>query len=317
MNLPTRLFFTAALALPLLAPAQNAPAAMSQRMADAFIAQHPDSIVIANRKTARWDYEQGLLLKALERVWERTGDGRYFTYIQKDLDQFVQKDGSIRTYKAEDYTLDNIATGPALLLLGQLSVPGSEKYRLAAATLRKQLAGQPRTKEGGFWHKKVYTNQMWLDGLYMAEPFYAQYSALTGDAAGFDDVAKQFALIEKHLADPKTGLLYHGYDESREQPWANKATGQSPSFWDRAMGWYAMGLVDVLDYFPENHPQRAVLVKALQRLAPVLAKYQDAKTGTWSLVMGQEARKGNYAEASGSSMFVYALAKGVRLNYLD
>jgi unsaturated rhamnogalacturonyl hydrolase len=318
MTFPTRLFLTAtSLALPLLASAQNAPAAMSQRMADAFIAQHPDSIVIGNRKTARWDYEQGLMLKALERVWERTGDGRYFTYIQKDLDQFVQKDGSIRTYKAEDYTLDNLATGPALLLLSQLSVPNAEKYMLAAATLRKQLASQPRTKEGGFWHKKVYPNQMWLDGLYMAEPFYAQYSVLTGDQAGLDDVAKQFELIEKHLLDPKTGLLRHGYDESREQKWADKATGLSPQAWDRAVGWYAMALVDVLDYLPAGNAHRAALIKDLQRLALVLTKYQDPKTGTWSIVMGQEGQKGNYAEASGSSMFVYALAKGVRLGYLD
>ncbi|WP_394351216.1 DUF4350 domain-containing protein [Hymenobacter ginkgonis] len=316
MKFPT-LLLSAALAAPLLAPAQNAPAAMSQRMADAFIAQNPDSIVIGNRKTARWDYEQGLMMKALERVWERTGDGRYFTYIQKDVDQFVQKDGTIRTYKADDFTLDNIATGPTLLLLSQVSLPGNEKYRLAAANLRKQLANQPRTKEGGFWHKKVYPNQMWLDGLYMAEPFYAEYSALTNDAAGLDDVAKQFALIEKHLADPKTGLLYHGYDESREQKWANKATGLSPNIWDRAVGWYAMALVDVLDYMPAGNAHRAELIKDLQRLAPALAKYQDAKTGTWSLVMGHETEKGNYAEASGSSMFVYALAKGVRLGYLD
>ena len=317
MAFPTRLLLAAALAAPVLAPAQRAPAAMSQRMADAFIAQHPDSIVIGNRKTARWDYEQGLMLKALERVWERTGDGRYFTYIQKDVDQFVQKDGSIRTYKADDYTLDNLATGPALLLLSQVSLPGNEKYRLAAANLRKQLASQPRTQEGGFWHKKVYPNQMWLDGLYMAEPFYAEYSALTNDAAGLDDVAKQFALIEKHLADPKTGLLYHGYDESHEQKWADKTTGRSPNVWDRAVGWYAMALVDVLDYLPAGNAHRAELTKDLQRLAPALAKYQDAKTGTWSLVMGQETQKGNYAEASGSSMFVYALAKGVRLGYLE
>ena len=320
MKQPTR-FLLPLLSLMLLAEtgsAQTAPSRpYSQRMADAFISWSPDSIVIGNRKSARWDYEQGLMLKALERVWQRTGDGRYFTYIQKDVDQFVQKDGSIRTYKADEYQLDNITTGHALLLLSQLSLPGNDKYVKAAQLLHKQLETQPRTKEGGFWHKKTYPNQMWLDGLYMAEPFYAEYSRIFNQPAGLDDVARQFALIEKHLVDPKTGLLYHGYDESREQPWANKATGQSPSFWDRAMGWYAMGLVDVLDYFPANHPQRPMLIKALQRLAPALAKYQDPKTGTWSLVMGQEARKGNYAEASGSSMFVYALAKGARLGYLD
>ncbi|HEX8506931.1 MAG TPA: DUF4350 domain-containing protein, partial [Hymenobacter sp.] len=265
------------------------------------------------------DYEQGLMMKALERVWQRTGDAKYYTYIKKDLDQFVRPDGSIRTYKLEDYNLDNLTTGHALLMMSQLSLPsnGNEKYAKAAQLLRKQLDGQPRTKSGGFWHKKIYPNQMWLDGLYMAEPFYAEYSKTFNQPAGFDDVAKQFALIEKNLVDPKTGLLYHGYDESREQQWANKTTGQSLNFWDRGIGWYSMALVDVLDYFPADHPQRPALVKALQRLAPVLAKYQDSKTGTWSLVMAQEARKGNYAEASGSSMFVYALAKGARLGYLD
>ena len=289
----------------------------SQRMADAFMTWHPDSIVIGKNKTARWDYEQGLMMRALERVWQRTGDAKYFTYIQKDLDQYVQKDGSIRTYKQEDFNLDNMTSGHALLLLGQVSLPGNEKYIKAAQYLRKQLDGQPRTKEGGFWHKKIYVNQMWLDGLFMAEPFYAEYSQVFNQPAGFDDVAKQFALIEKRLVDLKTGLLYHGYDESKEQAWANKTTGQSLNFWDRGIGWYSMALVEVLDYFPANHPQRPALVKALQRLAPALAKYQDPKTGTWSLVMAQEARKGNYAEASGSSMFVYALAKGVRKGYLD
>ncbi|WP_236668844.1 glycoside hydrolase family 88/105 protein [Hymenobacter rubidus] len=320
MKQPTR-FLVPLLGLSLLtetASAQTAPKPYSQRMADAFISWNPDSIVIGNAKVSRWNYEQGLMYTALERVWQRTGDARYYTYIQKDLNRFVQKDGSIRTYRADEFQLDHITPGRGLLLLSQLSsVPEQDKYIKAAQVLRKQLSEQPRTKEGGFWHKKTYPNQMWLDGLYMAEPFYAEYSRLFNQPAGLDDVAKQFALIEKNLVDPKTGLLYHGFDESREQPWANKATGQSPSFWDRAIGWYAMALVDVLDYFPANHPQRPALVKALQRLAPVLEKYQDPKTGTWSLVMGQEGRKGNYAEASGSSMFVYALAKGVRLGYLD
>ncbi|GAB3876529.1 hypothetical protein GCM10028824_34230 [Hymenobacter segetis] len=317
---------TTRLLLPLLglallsetASAQTArPAAYSQRMADAFMTWHPDSMVIGKNKMAGWGYEQGLMMYAMERIWERTGDAKYFSYIKKNLDYSVQADGSIIRYKQEDFNLDNMATGRALLLLSQMSVPGNEKYIKAVQYLRKQLDGQPRTKEGGFWHKKIYTNQMWLDGLYMAEPFYANYSQVFNQAAGFDDVAKQFALIEKHLVDPKTGLLYHGYDESKEQAWANKTTGQSPNFWDRGIGWYGMALVDVLDYFPANHPQRPMLIKALQRLAPALAKYQDPKTGTWSLVMGQEGRKGNYAEASGSSMFVYALAKGVRLGYLD
>lgn len=294
----------------------------SQRMADSFIATYRDSIVVGTNKTARWDYEQGLMLKALERVWYRTGDGTYFTYILNDLNQFVREDGSIRTYNPDDFNSDNLPTGRAVLTLAQQSQPGTARFQKAAVLLRKQLAEQPRTQAGGFWHKKRYPNQMWLDGLYMVEPFYAEFSALYGrsdgsESANFDDIAKQFALIEKNGVDPKTGLLYHGYDESRQQKWANPQTGQSPNFWGRAMGWYAMALVDVLDYFPANHPQRANLVGYLQRLAPVLTKYQDPKTGCWFQIVDQGSRKGNYPEASASCMYVYALAKGSRMGYLD
>ncbi|GAB3315503.1 hypothetical protein GCM10027299_04690 [Larkinella ripae] len=289
----------------------------SQRMADSFMVWHKDSILIGNQKTARWDYEQGLVLKAFERVWYRTGDARYFNYILNDLNQFVGEDGSIRTYKPAEFNIDNITTGRVLLTLAQQSLPGREKFQKAAFVLRNQLAKQPRTKEGGFWHKGRYPNQMWLDGLFMAEPFYAEFSRVFQQPENFDDIASQFALIEKNLIDAKTGLLYHGYDESRQQKWANPKTGQSPNFWGRSIGWYAMALVEVLDYFPADHPQRASLVKYLQRLAPPIVKYQDVKTGCWYQMTTQGARKGNYIEASASCMFVYALAKGVRMGYLD
>lgn len=286
-------------------------------MADSFIRQHPDSIVIGNNKAARWDYEQGLILKAFERVWNRTADARYYTYIVKDLDQFVRKDGSIRTYKAEDYNIDNMPTGRALLMVGQQTQPGRDKYLKAAALLRQQLANQPRNAEGGFWHKKRYPDQMWLDGLYMGAPFYAEYGQVMNEPQNFDDIAKQFALIERHAVDPKTGLLYHAWDQSKQQRWANPQTGQSSNFWGRAVGWYAMALVDVLDYFPAAHPARPKLIGYLQRLAPVLAKYQDKPSGLWYQVMDQGNRKGNYLETSASCMFVYALAKGVRMGYLN
>ena len=311
-----------ALLVPLFVLAQTPGRPWSQRMADSFIATHKDSIVVGSQKNARWDYEQGLMLKALERVWYRTGDATYFTYILNDMNRFVGEDGQIRTYNPDEYNSDNITTGRALLTLAQQSQLGNAKFQKAAVRLRQQLTDQPRTKAGGFWHKKRYPNQMWLDGLYMAEPFYAEFISLYSPdeatrLAGFDDIANQFALIEKNLVDPKTGLLYHGYDESREQKWANPQTGQSPNFWGRAMGWYVMALVDVLDYFPATHPQRTVLIKDLQRVAPVLVRYQDPKTGCWLLVTDQPGRKGNYPEASASCMYVYALAKGVRMGYLD
>ena len=157
---------------------------------------------------------------------------------------------------------------------------------------------------------------MWLDGLYMGEPFYAEYAATFNEPAAFDDIAKQFILMERHSRDDKTGLLYHGWDESRQQRWANPQTGRSPNFWGRAMGWYAMALVDTLDHFPQKHPQRKELIAILNRLAQAVTKYQDPRSGLWYQVLDKGTEKGNYLEASASCMFVYALAKGVRKGYL-
>lgn len=295
-----------------LAQAQDKP--WSVRMAESFMDTHKDSILIGTRKYSRWDYEQGLVLEGLKRLWQHTGDVRYYNYIKKDIDHFVLEDGKIRTYKLEDYNIDNMPTGRSLLLLYQETK--KEKYKKAAYLLRSQLASHPRTKENGFWHKKIYPNQMWLDGLYMGHPFYTEFSSQFNEPANFNDIALQFALVEKHMIDPKTGLLYHGYDESREQPWANKATGNSPNFWGRALGWYAMALVDVLDNFPKAHPERNKFITYLQRLAPVLVKYQDA-SGCWWQILDKANAKGNYLEASASCMFTYTLAKGVRMGYLD
>lgn len=294
--------------------AQSLP--YSVRMAESFVARHPDSIAVKEGKPAGWDYEQGLMLKALEKVWYRSGNAKYFEYIRKDLDRYVQKDGSIRTYRYDDFNLDNIPTGRALLMLAQQTQPDKEKYRKAADLLWKQIANQPRTNEGGFWHKQRYPYQMWLDGLFMAEPFAAEYSLIFEHPEHFDDIAKQFDLIEKYAVDEQTGLVYHAFDESKQQRWADPKTGRSPHFWGRAIGWYAMALVDVLDYFPAKHPARPRLVGYLQRLAPALVKYQDAASGVWYQMTSQGKRPGNYLEASASCMFVYALAKGVRMGYL-
>jgi len=190
-----------------------------------------------------------------------------------------------------------------------------EKYLKAMQTLRKQLSEHPRTSEGGFWHKKVYPNQMWLDGLYMGAPFYAQYTVKFEIGEKLNDVALQFELIQKHLVDSKTGLLYHGWDESNKMDWANIETGTSPNFWSRSLGWYAMALVDVLDYFPINHPKHKELVSYLNQLAEALAKQQH-ESGLWYQVTNMGDREGNYLEASGSAMFSYALAKGANKRYL-
>ncbi len=304
------------LALPGLACAQEK--SWSRRMAESFLTWHRDSIVIGSRPNGRWHYEQGLILKALEKVWYRTGDPVYFSYIKKEMDRYTRQDGTIRSYNYQDFNLDNIPSGRPLLLLSQLQIPGPDKdrYIRCAKTLWKQLQNQPVTKEGGYWHKKIYPNQMWLDGVFMAEPFAAEFSRLFNHPEHFAKIARQFDLVEKYAADPVTGLIYHAYDESREQQWADKTTGRSPHFWGRAVGWYAMALVDVLDYFPAGHPDRNRLIGYLRRLAPALEKYQDKKSGLWYQILDLASREGNYPEASASCMFVYALAKGVRMGYL-
>jgi unsaturated rhamnogalacturonyl hydrolase len=296
----------------LAAPAQTKP--LSQQMADDIISRWKDSSPVDFGKNDVWNYEQGVMLEGISRVWYNTADPKYFDYVKKGVDRFVNNDGTIRSYHLDQYNSDSVRMGTQLLML--YGVTGQEKYFKAATILRDQIKKQPRTNEGGFWHKERYPYQMWLDGLYMVEPFRAQYAAMFHESAEFDDIANQFIWMEAHTRDPKTGLLYHGWDESKKQDWADKKTGHSPNFWARAMGWYAMALVDVLPYFPENNPKRAELIAILSRTAEGIKRAQDPKTGLWYEVMDKPDAKGNYLEASASCMFVYSLARGVRLGYL-
>jgi rhamnogalacturonyl hydrolase YesR len=266
-----------------------------------------------------WEYDNGLLLKGCEQLWLKSGDARYFDYVKRSVDKLVTSDGGIKGYKLEDYTLDNINSGKLLFSLLARTSDAKDKlrYSKALATLRSQLKTQPRTSEGGFWHKKIYPSQMWLDGLYMAAPFMAQYAATFNEPALFDDAVKQVALMEQHLRDAKTGLLYHGWDESKQQRWANPTTGTSPEFWGRSLGWYAMGLVDILEYLPEKHAKHGEVLGALARLAAALTAVQDKERGVWWQVVDKPGAPRNYREASATAMFSYALSKAVRRGWLD
>jgi unsaturated rhamnogalacturonyl hydrolase len=286
----------------------------AEKMADTVLSRWPEGRINTVNPPQKWNYEEGVLLQGITDVWYSTADGKYFRYVQKATDKYVQPDGSIATYAADEDSLDNIPLGRQLLLLS--GVTANAKYYKAATTLWQQLHDQPRTPSGGFWHKKRYPQQMWLDGLYMAEPFYAEYAATFHHPEAFDDIAHQFTLIEEHTRDPKTGLLYHAWDEAKLQPWGNPQTGDSQNFWARADGWYAMALVDTLDYFPQDHPGRAQLIAILNRLAKALVHVQDPATGLWYQVMDKPQEKGNYLESSAACMFVYALQKGVRKGYL-
>jgi unsaturated rhamnogalacturonyl hydrolase len=273
-----------------------------------------DTIPIGS--TTKWSYDMGVVLKGFEGLWMNTGDVKYYNAILQKMDYFVKDDGSIKGYEKEEYNIDHVNNGKLVMLLYR--VTGKEKYKKAADLLRSQLATHPRTNEGGFWHKKIYTNQMWLDGLYMGAPFYAEYAMLFHEDSAFNDIANQFILMEKHARDPKTGLIYHAWDESKEQQWANKTTGTSPLFWARAMGWYSDALVDALDYFPATHPKRKALIDILNRLVNAVEKQQDKTTGLWYDIMNYNGpeKERNYFEASASCQFTYAIAKGVRKGYL-
>ena len=294
--------------------AQTQGSTLSEQMSATVMTRWKDSWETQPGRSEKWSYDQGVVMMGLAGVWLNTANGEYFRFIERSMDRFVRDDGTLRTYEISEYNIDHINNGRVLLLL--YSVTGQEKYRKAAGLLREQLKTHPRTSEGGFWHKKIYPSQMWLDGLYMGEPFYAEYAATFHEEAAFDDIARQFELMELHSRDLRTGLLYHAWDESKQQRWANPATGRSPNFWGRAMGWYAMALVDTLDYFPPNHPRRAALIEILKRLAIATQKYQEPRSGLWWEVLDKGGAPGNYLEASVSCMFTYALAKGVRKGYL-
>jgi rhamnogalacturonyl hydrolase YesR len=302
----------------------------AERIAETVMLTYPDSIVVKkflqhmlqdkqgtdpDKRPASWNYEEAVVLRGLENLWRHTKDKQYYEYMKKIIDHFINEDGSIRTYERQDYNSDQVTGGLQLITL--FKETKQEKYKKAADLLRDQITWQPRTKEGGFWHKHKYPYQMWLDCMYMLNVFYAEYSHHFETPQYFSDIANQFIYLEKHAKNPQTGLLYHGWDESKSQKWADSKTGCSPEIWGRSMGWYIMGLVEVLEVFPKNHPKRAQLIAILQRLAPVLEKYQDAESGVWFQIVDKATWKGNYLEASGSTMFTYSIAKAVRLGFLD
>jgi unsaturated rhamnogalacturonyl hydrolase len=309
-------------------------------MADSEMQRLGDSLDAPSKGTGRWDYTTGMYADALIRLSGQTGDPVYEKSAESIIRSFISPDGRIATYQTVKkkgggktgstpaeasptpaigtplipYSLDEVQSGVAVLDL--YDITGEARYRRAARILRNQLETHPRNMEGGFWHKYFLPNQMWLDGLYMAEPFYANYAARFNEPADFDDIAKQFILVGAHTYDPRTSLFYHGWDESKKQAWADPVTGASPEFWSRAIGWYAMALVDVLGTMPADHPSRPALIDLFRKVASGILSYQDPKAGVWWQVTDKGGRAGNYLESTASCMFVYALARGVNRGYL-
>ena len=261
---------------------------------------------------ASWNYVDGCMMTALLSLWEITGERRCFDFVESFIDAFVNEDGTIRTFKPEGHTLDDINEGRVLFDLYRTT--GKEKYRRAADFLRRMLDCQPRTFEGSWWHKQIYPNQVWLDGIYMAQPFAALYEKNFG-AGDYGDILRQVSIVRDRMRDARTGLYYHGYDASREAFWCDKATGLSKSFWLRAIGWFSVALADLCEILPDK--DAAPLKDVFSALMRDILPFADRETGMYYQVVDHPEAAGNYLETSGSSMIAYAMLKGARLKVLN
>ena len=306
----------AMMALPVYACMPKVPHGldMAVKMASSEMRHFPDILGVDYNNRPVWNYTQGLIAQSMMEVYAATGDKAFYDYGRSYADKMIDEEGNIKGYKPQEYNIDRLNSGK--FLFGLYEDTHDERYKKALFQLREQLKTHPRTSEGGFWHKQIYTHQMWLDGLYMGAPFYARFARDFGEPEAFNDIIDQFSIVHRHTYDVTSGLNYHGWDESGEQKWAHPETGCSPHFWGRAMGWYAMALVDVLEYIPASHPRRGEILAILKQVATGVARHQDKKSGLWYQVMDLGGREGNYPEATASCMFTYALLKGVRMGYL-
>lgn len=271
--------------------------------------------LVREGKPNKWNYIDGCMITALLSLYEMTGNDRYFKFAKDFVDYFVQEDGSIRTYDVKEYNLDNINTASNLFFLYDKT--GDEKYKKALDLVRTQLDTMPRTKEGSFWHKDIYPNQVWLDGLYMAEPFYMRYETKFRNMEKCNDVIHQFKNVEKYMKDEKTGLYYHGYDESREMYWADPKTGCSPNFWLRSLGWFSLALTETAMACDEAlYYEKRYLIGLLEKLVDALIPFQD-ESGMFYQVPDKPDDERNYLETSGTALIAYAILKAVRLGFIS
>ena len=301
------------------APAKPDGKSYAIRMAESEMARNPSAATLdgIDKGKVKWNYTTGLELQAIMDVADKYGREDLYEYALHYYDTIVQPDATVLTYKKERYNIDHVCPGRPLFRIAERT--GEARYAQVLDTLYAQLCSHPRNDDGGFWHKQTYPHQMWLDGLYMGEPFYAEYAVRNLKGEEYDkavaDIVSQFTLVADHTRDEQTGLYRHACDVSKQMFWCEPETGRSHHAWGRAMGWYAMAIVETLQYLGVT-PATQPMVDILNGIYKVLPKYADPETGMWYQVLDQPGREGNYLEATGSIMFVYAMLKGVRLGYL-
>jgi unsaturated rhamnogalacturonyl hydrolase len=291
---------------------ESADVKWSVRMANSVLAKS-DSLIYYVDRNPKWAYDVAFLGMAIDRLGNI--DPKYSEYMENWVNHFVKSDGSVTDYTMKEYNLDRIFPGRNILTLYKRNP--DQKYKIALDNFIEQLKNQPKTNSGGYWHKNIYPWQMWLDGIYMASTFMVQYAKEFNTPGWYDVATAQTKMIYEKTVDPRSGLLMHAWDESRTQKWCDPVTGKSHYPWSRATGWYILAIEDILEYLPENHPDRQDLITILQKTCDALLKVRDPKTGLWFQVLNQGGRDGNYIEGSGSAMYTYAFTRGARKGYLD
>jgi unsaturated rhamnogalacturonyl hydrolase len=292
---------------------------LSQRFARSERARRSETLAFSAERSSRrggpvWTYTTGLLMQAIDDVGAAVGDPTLQNYASDVIASFVDDHGDIRTYEVREHNIDMINSG--LMLLRLLERRNEARLQTAADLVASQFESHPRTSEGAFWHKQIYPHQLWLDGLYMGMPFLAAIGQRRGDETALADAVNAFKVARSRLRDPATGLYFHAWDEARAQDWADPQTGSSSQIWGRGLGWYAMAVVDTLDYLPAHRTDlRAPLLEIIGELAPALVKHQT-QTGVWYQIIDRPEAPANYPEASASAMFVYFLAKAINKGYL-
>jgi unsaturated rhamnogalacturonyl hydrolase len=284
----------------------------SVRMANSVLSRS-DSLIYYVDRNPKWAYDVAFLGMAVDRLG--SVDAKYSKYMEDWVNWFVKPDGSITDYRLKEYNLDRIFPGRDIITVYKRHP--EQKYKIALDNFISQLNTHPKTNSGGYWHKNIYPWQMWLDGIFMASTYMANYAKEFDAPQWFDVATVQTKMIYDKTLDAESGLLMHAWDESRSQKWCDQATGKSHYPWSRAMGWYTMAIIDILEYLPVNHPDRDDLISILQKTCDALLKVRDTETGIWFQVLNQGGREGNYLEGSGSAMITYVFARGARLGYLD
>ncbi len=270
---------------------------------------------IRQGKKAGWNYIDGCMLNSLISLYETTNDSKYLDFVIKFVDYYVDEDGNILGYEKENYSTDDVAESRILFDLYKYTK--NEKYSKAIEKTYEQILTHPRTKEGNFWHKKIYPNQVWLDGLYMMQVFYMRYETERNGYKNYSDILKQYKNVHDIMLNPKKKLYYHGYDSAKQMFWADKETGLSKNFWLRAMGWMIVSLADNLGYMDQQmYDEYHYLKDMLKEAIDGVLMYQDKESKMFYQVVDKGDKEGNYLETSGSSMIAYAILKGVRLGVL-